>query len=871
MPSIYPVASTRVSELLLQKRLLSQFQFDKSELVRLQDQLSTGYRISVPSQDAPAALRAAAIQRLIEQKEQAKVNLATSESFVAATENALSGVSELLINVRANALAAVGTTNSQEQRDVLALEARRAAEQLVNVGNRQFRGRYLFAGSTTSVTPFELEGSYVIYRGNENKLQSYVDVEFLSNTNVTGDEVFGAFSPQVRGRADLQPILTLSTRLSDLRGGVGVDKGSFIISDSVSTKTIDISSAETVEDVVEFIEANPPDARTISVRLSQHGLIVDIDDAGGGNLTIREVAGGTTAAQLGIVNSRGSGVAPIEGTDLNPTLLLTTRLADLLGVRARGVLQSVFQNNDLIIEAVENGADLNGVQVRFTNNMAAGDQALVSYDETARRIDIDISPNATTANTVVAALNDSGLVAASLDDKWDDPNNGLGTVELTATTTLNGGAGIVFDKNSGIQILNKGETYNISFEDAETVEQLLNILNSSDVDVLATINAKGTGIDVRSRVSGSDFAIGENGGSTASELGIRTFTRDTLLSDLNYGRGVDVTDGTDFVIQRRDGVELDIDLSTAISIGDLLDLINNDTLNVGDAVVARLAEYGNGIEIYDENAAGAADLKITRGLSTAARDLGLVAAPGNEATAAAPTIASASLAFSPPNQNNTAVQLTAPQGGFGFNDIEIELQDTLTGDVANVTFDPANQQLLVEIDSTQTTANTVLAALAAEGTFTGALDTSFDTTNDGTGILGTTGVVGVTSGGAPHRLRARDVNPMETKGVFNSLIRLNDAIQDFDLGQVERSVAMLDDDFQRLNFARSDLGVRAGTLDAIKRRMENEDVELKAALSNEIDADFVQAISDLSARQANMEATLRMIGKSMQLTVLDFL
>ena len=41
MPSIYPVASGRVSERLLQVRLQSQFDFDRSELVRLQDQLST--------------------------------------------------------------------------------------------------------------------------------------------------------------------------------------------------------------------------------------------------------------------------------------------------------------------------------------------------------------------------------------------------------------------------------------------------------------------------------------------------------------------------------------------------------------------------------------------------------------------------------------------------------------------------------------------------------------------------------------------------------------------------------------------------------------------------------------------------------------
>jgi len=871
MPAIYPVASMRVSDLLLQKRLLSQFQYDDAELIRLQDQVSTGYRLSVPSQDAPAAIRAVALQRILEQKEMAQANLSTSESYVGATENALSGISELLINIRAEALAAVDTTNSKEQRDMLALESRRAIEGLADIGNRQFRGRYLFAGSTTTVQPFELEGSYVIYRGNENDLESYADVGFLIDTNVTGDDVFGAISPEARGSEDLAPVLTLTTRLSDLRGGLGVNQGSVVISDGASTKTIDLSAAETIEDVIALIEADPPTGRTVSVRVSHHGLNLDIDDAGGGNLTVREVAGGTTAAELGIKNTSGTGVAPIEGTDLNPRLLPTTRLADILGVRSRAVLNSTSPNNDLLIEAAENGADLNQVQVRYVANMAAGDQAFVRYDALGRTLDIDISPGTTTANTVVTALNDSGLVTARLDDKVDASNDGSGVVEFGATATLSGGSGVLFDQNSGLQIFSKGTTYTVSFQGAETVEDLLNILNTSEADLLATINDTGTGIDVRSRVSGSNFAIGENGGTTASELGIRTFTSDTLLDDLNFGRGVDTSDGADFVIQRRDGLTLAVDIASATTVGEVVDLINNHAQNRGNAVVARLAEFGNGIQIYDENAAGTDDLMVTRGSSFAARDLGLVPERGNEATADAPTNAAAALEFPPPNHTNTAMRVIASQAGFAFNDIRIELSDTLTGDQANVTFDAVGRRLLIDIDAGQTTANTVIGAIAAEGTFGAALDTSEDASNDGTGVLGTTGVVGETAGGAPQLLSGRDVSQMETKGVFNSLARLSAALNDFDLPQIERSAAMLDDDFRRLNFIRSDLGARAGSMDALRRRIESEKVELRATLSEEIDTDIVQAISELSSRQANMQATLQMIGKSLRLTVLDYL
>ena len=81
---------------------------------------------------------------------------------------------------------------------------------------------------------------------------------------------------------------------------------------------------------------------------------------------------------------------------------------------------------------------------------------------------------------------------------------------------------------------------------------------------------------------------------------------------------------------------------------------------------------------------------------------------------------------------------------------------------------------------------------------------------------------------------------------------------------------MLDTDFDRLNFARSDLGSRGQALDAIADRLDSEDVELRKSLSLEIDADIVTVISDLTARQASIEASLRLIGQTMQLTLLNF-
>ena len=756
MPAIYPIASERVSDLLLQRRLVSQYQHDQRELARLQDQLSTGYRISVPSEDAAAAQRAIALQRLIEQRQQSQTNLRVSQSYVAATENALSGIAELLSDVNAKSLEAVGSTTTDEQRDALALEIRAALQRLVDAGNSKFRGRYLFAGSKTTVQPFAYENGYVVYQGNEADLQSFVDVGFLADTNLTGAEVFGAISPEKRGTADLDPVLSPLTRLADLRGGRGVSQGCFTISDGFSTRTVDLRGAETIGDVARLIELNAPEGRQLTAHVGSQGLVIDIDDAGGVSLTIREVANGTTAAELGILCRGGAGVNPIVGADLNPRLLPTTRLRDLLGVRAQAPLRSAGTNNDILIEAAENGEAANGVQVRFVHVAAAGDQALASYDPVAKTLEIDICPGSTRAATVVEAINDLSAFTARLDDERDPGNDGSGIVDFAATAVTAGGSGTVLDQTSGVQVVNKGKTYTITFEEAETVEDLLNILNGSEAGLLATVNAEGTGLDVRSRVSGADFAIGENGGTTATQLGIRTLTRGTLLAELNYGLGVQTGDGAEFAIRRRDGVTFDVDISSAITLGDVLDLINNHPDNVGNPVVARLPDFGNGIELYDANAAGAEELAVLRRAGAAAWDLGLIPRGQTQATAA-------------------------------------------------------------------------------------------------------------------ERLCGSDPNPQETKSVFNTLLRLIDGLADDDLAKIERAAGMLEEDYAQLSLVRADLGTRSRTLEVIRERADTEDVEIRASLSGEIDADMVEVISELAARQATLQASLQTIARTVQLTLLDYL
>src|SRR6186713_602044 len=99
MASLYPIPTTRTSTLLTQNRLTSQLFTDQVAMARLQSQISTGIRLTAPSDDAPAAIRAMSLQRLLELKDQHQVNLKASQSFLDATDTSVSSVSDLLLRV----------------------------------------------------------------------------------------------------------------------------------------------------------------------------------------------------------------------------------------------------------------------------------------------------------------------------------------------------------------------------------------------------------------------------------------------------------------------------------------------------------------------------------------------------------------------------------------------------------------------------------------------------------------------------------------------------------------------------------------------------------------------------------------------------
>lgn len=310
--------------------------------------------------------------------------------------------------------------------------------------------------------------------------------------------------------------------------------------------------------------------------------------------------------------------------DLDPQVAAQTRIADVHGARDLGVAKG----------AVVLDVDGTQVQVDLTTSDTLADvvtrinSAINAIDNTAGSLSINpagFTLTASAGHTITLGDLGTGVTAADLG------------INLTASAgSVSGGdldprlilitplsqLGVSVDLAGGIRIVNGSVTKDISFAAATTIQDLINAVDAAHIGARLEINAAGTGFNLVNEVSGANMSVGELGGSTAADLGLRSFDASTSLSDFNHGDGVRILGNStaDFRIEVGDGTLVDVSLTGATDVQDVLDAVN--TAGAGK-VSAALASTGNGIVLTDLSG-GAGQFKVIQiNNSFAAQDLGI--------------------------------------------------------------------------------------------------------------------------------------------------------------------------------------------------------------------------------------------------------
>ncbi len=192
------MGTIRVTQQLIINRVLNNLSHHSRKILKLQDQLSTGLRVNQPSDDPLATQRAIAARTEIAINDQYLTNMSTSSPYLLETETAIMTVERTLERVRELVLQGANGTNSQQERNAIAIEVNQLLEETLTQANHFTTGRYIFGGTRSTAVPFvtirdpEGEATAVDYVGNDGHFGIEIEEGIQLTINETGADVFTA-------------------------------------------------------------------------------------------------------------------------------------------------------------------------------------------------------------------------------------------------------------------------------------------------------------------------------------------------------------------------------------------------------------------------------------------------------------------------------------------------------------------------------------------------------------------------------------------------------------------------------------------------------------------------------------------------------
>jgi flagellin-like hook-associated protein FlgL len=345
-------------------------------------------------------------------------------------------------------------------------------------------------------------------------------------------------------------------------------------------------------------------------------------------------------------------------------------------------------------------------------------------------------------------------------------------------------------------------------------------------DILMAMNA---GQTVPVNVPGSQFLV--------SDLHAN-IDRDTPLASLRQGQGISAGS---IQITDRVGNTATVDLSTALTVGDVIDTIS---ATAGVNITAAINAAGNGLTVTDDNPVPIQNLTITEvGADTTASELGLVLdRPG--ALVGAP--------LKPQLTSSTPLSLLYDGQGVALTSLHI-----------------ANGTTEADVDlSTTQTIGDVLAAINASSTdVTARINTAGTALDVRSNTASTVAIVTEVNGGTT----ATDLGIQGARDTLKMLGLLQEALQKNDQEALQNLLTSLDEGFQHLVNLRAEVGVRTNRVDLVEDNFQEAELNMRTLLSDTEDGDAIEILSRLSQLTVSFQAALETTARIVQPTLLDFL
>jgi flagellar hook-associated protein 3 FlgL len=183
----------RITHRMISDTTIRNMRNNLSKLESLHNSITTGKRLSRPSDDPAAVARTLTYSADLAAGEVFLRTMDSATSWMSATDSALDDAGNLL--QRARELAVQGANGSMTPDDMqrIGAEVNNILEQMAVNGNASLRGQRLFAGQQIDADPFTASGSLpgYTYTGDTGSMRREYDVNAYLTINTPGQATFG--------------------------------------------------------------------------------------------------------------------------------------------------------------------------------------------------------------------------------------------------------------------------------------------------------------------------------------------------------------------------------------------------------------------------------------------------------------------------------------------------------------------------------------------------------------------------------------------------------------------------------------------------------------------------------------------------------
>ncbi len=187
----------RITNNMMISNLMRNLGKNTERLSKYQNQLDSGKKISVPSDDPVVAARALKLRTDVAKVEQYQKNIGDARSWLDATDVALGKIGDVMQKARELMVQASNGTNTSEETQKIGLELKQLRTQVVHLSNSTYAGRYLFSGFKTDqklMNDDENDPGFGNFMVNVNTVGERIKYEIgvgdSININIAGGDLF---------------------------------------------------------------------------------------------------------------------------------------------------------------------------------------------------------------------------------------------------------------------------------------------------------------------------------------------------------------------------------------------------------------------------------------------------------------------------------------------------------------------------------------------------------------------------------------------------------------------------------------------------------------------------------------------------------